>query len=443
VSSSQAESSTWALARHQIRVRLSRNYRELRQEGRLRFARRKTRTFLCRSLPYALKFLILLAPALAVVILTRVVRPIVRVRFASLNAARLGHLALDAEMMLCETQHRAKAAGFRSFDVWCLWTGVLPIANHYLLGLWRSAIAVLPEAFGQTILQVNGLLPGTDSHLIPYRKGIAGLTNHLQGDPYDCFYRFPPHVEMPSRDVERCREELAELGVPRGAKFVCLAVRDPAYLSGFRHLGLEDHDYRNAAIEDYLRAAEWLGSRGIYVLRTGKEVSGTISGSSEMIIDYANSGRRTEMLDVFLSRECEFCLSTGNGFDSLALLFRRPVLYTNLAQLDQIALNFDTRFVPRNFISTTDGRMLPASEVYGRGLHLIRSSRELIDCRVAQIPNTDQEIADAVEEFVDQRHAYRELQDRFLTRVPDYLKTGMIRGGMSGTFLSKYPQWME
>lgn len=443
MSESGPESNTWTLVHRQIHARLARNGLELREEGLLRFTRRKIRITFGRSLPHVLRFIVCFPPALVVVILARLVRPFIRIRFASLNASRLGHLALDAEMMLCESKGLQEDLAARTLDVWCVWTGVLPIANQYLLRLWKRSIIVLPEAIGQTILQANGLLPGADAHLIPYRKGRAGVVNHLQGDPHDCFYRYPPHIEIPSIDVEGSLVELERLGVPRGAKFVCLAVRDPAYLSDFRHVGLGDHDYRNAVIDDYVAAAECMASRGIYVLRMGKEVSTALECSSDLVIDYANSGLRTEMLDVFLASRCEFCVSSGNGFDALALLFRRPVLYTNLSQLDQIALNFDTRFIPRNFSSIADGRLLSASEVYGSGLHVIKSTRELAQAGVTQIPNSGQEIADAVEEFIDRRSEFRELQTRFLERVPPYLKTGRILGGICGSFLLKYPHWME
>jgi putative glycosyltransferase (TIGR04372 family) len=47
------------------------------------------------------------------------------------------------------------------------------------------------------------------------------------------------------------------------------------------------------------------------------------------VIDYASNGMRTEFLDVFLGAHCNFCISTGSGWDSIPTIFRRPIMFVN------------------------------------------------------------------------------------------------------------------
>ena len=46
-----------------------------------------------------------------------------------------------------------------------------------------------------------------------------------------------------------------------------------------------------------------------------------------MVIDYAFSPIKSDFLDIFLLSNCEFCLTTDLGLDSIPLIARRPIAY--------------------------------------------------------------------------------------------------------------------
>ena len=39
---------------------------------------------------------------------------------------------------------------------------------------------------------------------------------------------------------------------------------------------------------------------------------------------------REDYIDVLLAENCQFCISTGSGFDALPRIFRKPILFVNL-----------------------------------------------------------------------------------------------------------------
>ena len=65
------------------------------------------------------------------------------------------------------------------------------------------------------------------------------------------------------------------------------------------------------------RAAEKLADCGYQLLRMGSAVGKKIDTTHPGIIDYAISGKRTDFLDIYLSANCRFFISSGSGIDSV------------------------------------------------------------------------------------------------------------------------------
>ena len=84
---------------------------------------------------------------------------------------------------------------------------------------------------------------------------------------------------------------MRRMGIPDGAKWVCLIVRDGAYLA---HPYFLYHRHRDTKIGSYGQAALALAERGYYVIRMGAAVVERFHVKSERIIDYAINGMRSD-----------------------------------------------------------------------------------------------------------------------------------------------------
>ena len=68
-----------------------------------------------------------------------------------------------------------------------------------------------------------------------------------------------PHISFNNEEKIKGEEILREFGIPESAKFVCLIVRDSAYLDRYKDQTLKDfsyHNYRDYDIDNFLLAAE-------------------------------------------------------------------------------------------------------------------------------------------------------------------------------------------
>lgn len=178
------------------------------------------------------------------------------------------------------------------------------------------------------------------SHLIA--QPIIRDTNNLLA-------KMPKILNFSSYELKLGEEFLRSVGCENN-KFVCLMVRDSTYLSTIRKdKDFSHYEYRDSKISTYLEGAEKLAELGYTVFRMGQIVKDPLKSSNSKVIDYATNGMRTEFLDIFLGAHCSFYVSTGTGIDTVAQIFRRPMLYLNVIGFyDDIATN-NYLFYPKTY----------------------------------------------------------------------------------------------
>ncbi len=409
---------------------------------------KKMKTLTVIHFPKLMQGLVKSIPGLFAVLILRAIRPFVVIRITPINASRFGHLALDPEMFLAERTLDVNSRKNRCFDIWYLWHRPFPVSNQYLVNLWKKNLRVWPSSIVGPADALNRLLPGGAAHQPPYRKNIPGVMNHVQGDPYDVFYRVRPTLSIPETDAQDARQKLRELGYDAFSRHVCLVVRDSHHFASMSRVDFSDHNFRNSDIRMYQDASDYLEEQGYFVFRMGIKTEREMLRTSSRIIDYSKSDLRSEEMDLFLLSTCTFCISTGTGPDGVALAFRKPVLYTNLSQINQMGLTFHSRFIPRRFIEKETQMEIPLSRIFSEGLDQVRSGDELDSRGFVQLSNSSEDLRNAAEEMHlrlsgkwTESDASLKLQDLFLSQVPQYLKQGTIRGGICSTFLERYEHW--
>lgn len=246
----------------------------------------------------------------------RLVSVVVRIEVQEIWAVRIGHLALEPEMLLCR---RALNPPRRTRTIFY---AKKPISNAFLLAMWRRVVPFGPAWLLHPIYTAGTRWPWLDIRARGWDQ------QHFDLRALD---EMPPHVAFTDEELQRGRRLLADLGIGEGQPFVCLAVRDGAYLQATQpERDWAYHDYRDSRIDSYLLMAERLADAGYVVLRMGAVVAEPFASADPRIIDYANSGLRSDFADIFLFANCAICISTSTGVDSVAMLFRRPLVLVNL-----------------------------------------------------------------------------------------------------------------
>ena len=258
--------------------------------------------------------------AIPTVLIIRLIRPWLLVRLGGLISTRIGHFAGNTELYLCEYKAGINVPNQRHIDLFFMHK---PICNQQLAIMWQRVLRIWPGPILGPIAMINQLIPGGKLHEID-----SNIQNDR--DVHNLLDRFPPHIQFTTEEESRGEAGLRAMGITEGALFVCLIIRDSAYLDSHMPDDWNYHNFRDCDVQNSVLAAEELAERGYFVIRMGAKVLAAMNSAHPKVIDYATNGMRSDFMDIYLGAKCAFCISSSMGFDAIPTIFRRPVAYVNM-----------------------------------------------------------------------------------------------------------------
>ena len=165
-----------------------------------------------------------------------------------------------------------------------------------------------------------------------FRFSFLGVTNLYTSNEINYNQINPLGIKETKADLENEKKKefyklLRSHGV-KDKKFVCLHVRDNIYCKDAGR-----REYRNSNIKNYVELIKLLIGKNYYVFRLGDKPTPKLNFSSKQFIDYPYSNFKSELMDLFLIKECEFYVGTLSGPMDTAYLFNKPMLLTNMYDL--------------------------------------------------------------------------------------------------------------
>lgn len=307
-------------------------------------------------------------------------------RLGLLRYERIGHLAVNTETYLRKRATRIAGTGGIS-----VFFSDAP-ANEQLLAMVRRRVWVVQSRWAVRLYN-HVILPA-----------IAGTPFHeplpFHSNDYAEFNSAGPQLSFTRNEDERGRRLLSEMGVPPGAAFVCFHSRDKAYLDkeqGHRNRSEWSYqDFRDCSIENYLPAAEWLASQGIYAIRMGSVVERPLSTANERIIDYATK-HRSDFGDVWLSGRCKFFLGNDAGLICVPACLGRPTAVANYCPLYFAWWAKDDVFIPKLYRKS--GRVLTIREVIALGADHWMHVHKFAEAGIEVVENSADDVLDLAREL--------------------------------------------
>jgi len=293
--------------------------------------------------------------AVPVVILIRMIRPWAHIRMGTLLSSRIGHFVADASIFLA--RQTLRPAGERTID--CFWFPE-PTCNEQWSLMVRRQLFV--RWWVRYLAGFNRLIPGGEIHDNP--MPVVTGSRIVYGALRQTTARF----EFSLQEVEDAKLFLRRRGWREGEKWVCLLVRDSAYLS-LHPLHAEGggnrwdyHNYRDSDIDSYVKAMLTLLEKGYWVIRMGKIAQSPFPLKDERIIDYPFVEDQSDILDIWLSANCYFFVSTATGIDIVPWVYERPIVYVNALPLIAGAFPIEHIWVPKHLRWMATGKNLTLKE---------------------------------------------------------------------------------
>lgn len=335
---------------------------------------------------------IFLIPGLPILVVMALVHLLNRkIRIAWISTDRIGHFVPDVCMSLATFDENSE------YKAYFCRNPLEPVANEFWLKIFERNLNV-KNWLWVVVLASQILKPYTPPWLIRPPRHTRGSQN-LEGKT-----KAPVFLECENRQAQ---EWLRSKGWTDGDPIVCLMVRDSKYLdvwfSGrpgrLGRTSFDYHNYRDSAIEDYRKAAEWLAEQGCWVFRMGKVVARPLRSDSTRVIDYANGADRSDFLDVWLLANCTLAISTGTGPEELAMHYGRPILKVNVLPLFDHHLWCETIVAPKALYWHSGERLSLLQHVEAEYFYTEQYSEAGIEIRDL----TEDEILSVVEEAWGQK----------------------------------------
>ena len=260
--------------------------------------------------------------ALPLALFIRSFNRLFRIRYGYFLTHRIGHFSFDLEYFLSGKKLQGTGRGTR--DLFYL---VGKHSNSYLVELSKRNLNI---SFWYQFLHKADKLLSFSSDIAIEPAWLKTGSRDYEGR----LAKTSPHIKFRQDEETYGWEILRNLGIHDSDKFVCLIVRDSAYLETIDGPGRRDyHSFRDSDVQDYRHVANELAQKGYWVLRMGKVVKSKFDVAHPKVIDYANSDWRSDFLDIWLMSKCYFCISTSTGFDAVGDMFRKSFAFVNFMPL--------------------------------------------------------------------------------------------------------------
>jgi len=306
-----------------------------------------------KYLKYSLAFLFI-----PILLLFKILSPIVRIRWAKKYFPdRIGHLVAEMEHYLCLIKKNKKftidlfpkniffnSNPSNTFLQKHYATKITKI-NTIIIKLFQLSQEILEKFFNFTKFDnIDALFSTRDNKKI-FNKG------------------FKPTISFSESDMIFIKKKLKKIGIKQNQKFVCLIIRDGKYLKKkLPKINFSYHDYRDSNTDNYKLGIKYLIKKNYFVLRMGKLQSRKLNLQNNKFLDYAFSKHRSDLMDVWLMANCEFCISTSTGLDQISRVFNKPTLLVNHLPLTEWSSHFRSLTHPKFLYSIKKKKFLDLEE---------------------------------------------------------------------------------
>ena len=368
----------------QLLTGIRRQYRQILSEGPTAITRKlRILTKWIPEIPAALF-------GLAIVLLVRLLRPIIVIRFGPIRAANFGHFASEPEIYL--SKRDVGLDDPRTFDIqyYSNKHQKLPISNYQLKKMWDRTIRI--NRLARWPDWINRSIPGGKPHMVP-----PGNTR----DIYATLTDTQPHIQFTDEEHFLGQQGLSALGIEVDTPYIGFHSRDSAWLQQLApDLDFSYHNHRDSDIATYIPAVTELANKGYYAIRMGSVVENKLNCSNPRIIDYATNGFRTDFLDIYLGAHCKFFIGSAAGITELPKVFRKPILSVNQIPLEYThSWSPNDIFIPKKLWLRSERRLLTFREILERGLGANLDGKIYEENGIDIIDNSAEEIIDAVLEM--------------------------------------------
>lgn len=351
---------------------------------------------------------------------------------------RIGHLAIEPDTLL-----KAQSLGLIQPRRWFVLAPKHRVANQHLLRYWETYFVVFHSRTACFFLNCLSLWPFMRydaSRFINNSKGtqLVYEINRLWGTK-------PPILSLSDADKQFADEQLALLGIPRNAWFVCIHARE----GGFSPIDEALHCHRNGKIENLVPAIEEITRRGGWVVRLGDPTMVPLKPMSQTI-DYAHHPLRSDRLDILLCAKARFILGNTSGLFFVGSVFGVPNALANMIPMPTLGCAYHDLSIPKLLRSEQTKKYLTFKEIMISPISTFRYASLYEQNKIIVEENNPEDILALTVEMLDrldkkftETEEDKRLHEKYMSLIePKHYSYGAA-SKTSFAFLKRYQHLLE
>lgn len=315
----------------------------------------------------------------SVTIFIRLLRPFISIQFGIMPSQRIGHFAFDSGYLYARKKSGLeKGIQFYTFSY--------PIANQF----WAEMVSryFRTSWLVQIIYNLEVNFWKSEKHLVKMPERSRDRQGMLR--KVSAMMPFSP------QDNARVKKWMQSLGLAGNEEFVCLLVRDSAYLSQKFQGDWSYHNFRDTKIKSYEDSIQYLLKCGYVVFRMGQAANEAVSIKHPHLIDYPFLENKEDLYDIWLMANCKFAISGGIGLDSICDIYDVPVAYVNYIPFSNMNSWSNCITVPKKLRFKSSQKFLNLKQILK---HNYQHSQDYKEADVEIVDLTSNEILDVVIEL--------------------------------------------
>ena len=213
--------------------------------------------------------------------------------------------------------------------------------------------------------------------------------------------REPVPVRLRPAAAERAARQAVAHGIAPDARLVCIHAREAGYKRGHEVQDTKPQDgrddrTRNARIDTYLSAVDFLVGRGYTVVRLGDPSMTPLQHPG--VVDLATSRRRSNLLEVYCLLRSDLIIAGESAYVNVTYLTNTPILLVNATEpISAYPVRAPGLFLPKAVVDKRTGQRLTNVDLLTH-----EYQKRLRDTRLyLYVDNSPEEILEATREMVD------------------------------------------
>lgn len=333
-------------------------------------------------------------PFLIILLLLRI---FIKINIVELETRAIGHFSLPVEIFLCEI-FKKKVDAKKIY----IWFPNRKVTNNFLYKKWSELIFIGPRIIFEKIFYISNKFNFIGKlFLSEYRQWTKN--DYWQTvDIHNVLENSKPRIIFSTKEEELGQKFLRSINFKKD-EYVCFFSRTSDYRSVMSNSpDDEPPSIRNSSIYTQIKGIENICKKGFSAIRMSKyDLNNPLNTKNSRIYDYAYSNKKSDFLDIYLTFNCSYMISTMSGIDLVPKINRKKVLLINYADIPVLyQLSYTPILLPKKIIDRSSKELISYNEVFKKNLlHAHITKEQLNNLGYDYLDNSETEIFNAINEM--------------------------------------------